>query len=89
MEEKTQKRKEWMIRQNRSILIRDKDWEKIFFDIETDDKSFARYYPMVRIKITDSTWEIVKALLINDELYEYSKELAEQYTDEEADSVPV
>lgn len=34
-------------------------------------------------------WEIVKALLINDELYEYSKELAEQYTDEEADSVPV
>ena len=31
MEEKPQKRKEWMIRQNRSILIRDKDWEKIFF----------------------------------------------------------
>lgn len=89
MEEKPQKRKEWMIRQNRSILIRDKDWEKIFWDIETDDKSFARYYPMVRIKITDSTWEIVKALLINDELYEYSKELAEQYAEEAAGSAPV
>ena len=89
MEEKPQKRKEWMIRQNRSILIRDKDWEKIFWDIETDDKSFARYYPMVRIKITDNIWEIVKALLINDELYRYSKELAEQYVEEAAGSAPV
>ena len=78
-----------MIRQNRSILIRDKDWEKIFWDIETDDKYFARYYPMVRIKIMDNIWEIVKALLINDELYRYSKELAEQYTEEEAGSAPV
>ena len=87
MEEEPQTRKEWMIEQNRSILIRDKDWVKIFSDIETDGSSFARYYPLTRVKITDNTWELVKALLINDDLYTYSKELAEQYADEETGAV--
>ena len=65
--------------QNRYFLMRDKDWEKIFADIEDNKESFGRYYPLFRVRIeSDGLMDMSIALLINDDLYAYSKELAEQ-----------
>ena len=61
------------------ILIRDKDWEKIFTDIENNGDSFGRYYSIMRVKMdSDSLVDMCSALMINDDLYDYSKTLAEQ-----------
>lgn len=62
----------FLVEQNRSILIRDSDWRKIFKDIKTNDDSFKRYYPMVRVSITsDSVGAVVRVLIINDDLYNF------------------
>ena len=79
MEEDSRRRCEWLIEQNRYFLMRDKDWEKIFADIEENKESFGRYYPLFRVRIeSDGLMDMSIALLINDDLYAYSKELAEQ-----------
>ncbi len=70
----------FLVEENRYILLRDKDWEKIFDDIHGHEESFARYYSMVRVSITsDPLVDMVRAMVINDDLYEYCKELAEVY----------
>ena len=51
MQESPKERCEWIVFQNISILLRDKDWDKIFRNIMETPESFARYYPMVRVKI--------------------------------------
>ena len=72
MNETVQTRCAWLVEQNRYILIRDCDWKKIFEIIETDKESFRRYYPMVRVKAnTDEVQNLVIAIALNDELYEY------------------
>lgn len=69
------RRCEWLVEQNRSLLLRDKDWEKIFIDIEENQESFARYYPMVRVQLnSDGIAAIIKGLVINDDLYRYCVE---------------
>lgn len=78
MEKSPLERCRWLVEQNRNVLIRDKDWEKIFEDIEENEESYTRYYPMVRVKFTsEAVAEMVKAFVINDELFEYCKELSE------------
>lgn len=70
---------EWLVESNKYILIRDKDWEKIFTDIENNGDSFGRYYSIMRVKMdSDSLVDMCSALMINDDLYDYSKTLAEQ-----------
>ena len=70
---------EWLVESNKYILIRDKDWEKIFTDIENNGDSFGRYYSIMRVKMdSDSLVDMCSALMINDDLYNYSKTLAEQ-----------
>lgn len=72
MEGSARKRCEWLVQQNRYIMIRDRDWDKIFADILDNPKSFERYYPMVRVQITsDKVRYIVQAIAINDDLYQY------------------
>lgn len=52
--------------------MRDKDWEKIFADIEENKESFGRYYPLFRVRIeSDGLMDMSIALLINDDLYAY------------------
>ena len=69
----------WLVESNKYILIRDKDWEKIFTDIENNGDSFGRYYSIMRVKMdSDSLVDMCSALMINDDLYDYSKTLAEQ-----------
>jgi len=59
------------------MMLRDKDWEKIFTEIETDPNAFGRYYKIVRSKLMDMDLvEMCVALFINDEFYRYSGELA-------------
>ena len=76
----------WLVAQNRSILIRDKDWEKNFADIEEHTESFARYYPMVRVVAErKAIINILKAMTLNDDLYAYCRELADIYRKEQED----
>lgn len=76
MQETAQNRCNWIVEQNRSILIRDKDWKKIFTDIRKNKEEFARYYPMVRVKInSDPVSYFIKTIAINDDFYLYCKNL--------------
>lgn len=84
MSEDSQKRCEWLVEHNRSILIRDKDWQKIFKDIKDNEENFARYYPMVRVSISsEGIYHMLVAMVINDALYEYCKELGKLYKETE------
>ena len=65
-----------MARMNRSVLLRDKDWEKIYDDVMERPESFARYYPMVRVQVnSDGLRCMVRAFVTNDALYSYASEL--------------
>lgn len=70
----------WLVEQNRYILLRDIDWKKIFSDIEKNENSYARYYPMMRVKLTSEELSyMVTAIVLNDQLYEYCFELEKIY----------
>ena len=80
MKKETEKRCEFLAEQNRSILIRDKDWKKIFDDIKNNEEAFSRYYPMVRVLVNSSgASHVVKGIVLNDELYKICPDLAEKY----------
>lgn len=67
---------EWLAENNQYILIRNKDWGKIFTDITTNEASFGRYYPMVRVRLNSvQLVDMVTAIVLNDELYEYCEQM--------------
>lgn len=67
----------WLASENRHVPLRDVDWERIFDDIMDHPESFARYYPMVRVKITsDAVERTVRAFVTNDELWSHLVETA-------------
>lgn len=69
---------EWLIQKNRSILIRDKDWDKIFSDIEENEEAFARYYPMVRVRLdSENLVYLIQAIVLNDEMYRFCREMSD------------
>ena len=66
-----EKRCQWLAENNRWLVVRDTDWEKIYDDIKEHDTAFARYYPMMRIHYTsDHLIWMCKAYFINDALYQ-------------------
>lgn len=66
----------YLVQQNRYILLRDKDWEKIFDDITNHPESFGRYYPLVRVVADSEDWRcMVRAFVLNDALYSYASRL--------------
>lgn len=76
MEKTPKERCLWLSRVNQSILLRDKDWEKIYDDVLDNPESFKRYYPMVRVAVdNESVHCLVRALAINDALYSCASEL--------------
>lgn len=84
MEASPTRRCKWLVKENRNILIRDKDWDKIFKDIKEHDKAFERYYPMVRLRFdNDNAFYMAKAIVTNDDFYAYCKELMRLFPDEE------
>lgn len=83
MEKDAKARCEWIVTNNKYILIRDSDWDKVFTNIENNKESFGRYYPFFRTRMDDERKvDMCTALMMNDELYEYSKLLAEGVTEE-------
>lgn len=80
MQRTPEERCEWIVIQNRSILLRDRDWDKIFRDIMENPAAFARYYSMVRVKITgDSLIYLIRAIAVNDDFYKYVFELEAKF----------
>ena len=66
----------YLVQQNRHILLRDRDWGKIFDDIMNCPESFGRYYPMVRVVADSENLRcMVRALVVNDALYSYVSKL--------------
>lgn len=67
----------WLSQENRSLVLRDKDWEKIYDDIMDCPESFGRYYPLMRVRLdSEELCSMVRALAINDALYTHASELA-------------
>lgn len=78
------KRLEWLVGQNRSVLIKDSDWETVFQNLSESPDTFARYYSIMRVKSDVlGTSDILRALMMNDDLYAYSKELADSVSESE------
>lgn len=74
---------EWLVKHNRYILIRDKDWEKIFTDIENDKEVFGRYYTLFSVALDSrNLLDMGTAFVVNDDLYSYSKILADELDEE-------
>ncbi len=74
---------EWLAATNQYIMIRESDWEKVYQNLAEDPDSFARYYPLMRARAgSDSLNDMLRALMINDEFYRYSKQLADNLSDE-------
>lgn len=72
MEKEPIVRCKWLEEENGAVLIRDRDWEKIFEDVEKNENSFARYYPLMRLNLNnDAAYYAAIALLVNDDLYAY------------------
>ena len=62
---------------NRSLKLMNSVWLNIFDNIENDPTCFKRYYPMVRIKITNDTiHNFVRAYVENDDFYDFCQTLA-------------
>ena len=58
----------WLVSENTSILLRDKDWEKIFADIENNKESFKRYYPFTCLRINSGDQiAMIRAMALNDD----------------------
>lgn len=65
----------WLARENRCVLLRDKDWDRIYADIMDCPESFGRYYPMVRVRVDrEGQRSILRAFVTNDALYFYALE---------------
>ena len=67
----------WLSSHNRNVLIRDVHWDKVYTDIEGDINSFGRYYSLLTVKLTSKNVDdMVTALFVNDDLYNYVKRMA-------------
>ena len=72
LEETPQSRCQFLIERNRTMTLREEDWKHLFDKIETEKASFRRYYPMVRVEMnSEDTIDIVRAIVLNDELFQY------------------
>lgn len=68
----------WMVENNKGVLLRDQDWGKIFADIEYEKCSFARYYPLMRVKLDHPCiLDMARGIVLNDELYRYCMDMAD------------
>lgn len=80
MEKSPEDRCRWLADHNRELLIRDTDWEKIYDDIYAHKESFSKYYPMARVEVSGNRLlGMLRAFVLNDELYAYAFELEKQF----------
>lgn len=63
-----------------SFINQYRDWIKIFSNLEQHPKSYARYYPMVRVKADNRDLShLIMALVLNDELYQSAEKWSKEY----------
>ena len=66
---------QWIVDQNCAIAIRDRDYLHILSCLKEDIHCFNRYYSIFRMKIdTENHVSFYRALMINDDLYQYLNE---------------
>lgn len=59
-----------LARRSSALAMRDKDWEKVFTDIEEHPDSYSRYWPAANIQLNDDDIrKMVQAYVLNDDLY--------------------
>ena len=59
------------------MIVRDKDWKHIYGMIEKDSGSFGRFYSIMRTDMSNRDLNYMGvALLINDDFWNYTGELA-------------
>lgn len=74
-EKTTEEKCGFLMEYNRSLLLTEKEWGMILGRIEEGEDRFARYYPMVRVNITNTEREmLVRSLVLNDELWKYCED---------------
>ena len=67
--QKSPKERFAFLAENISLILRDRDWEKIYEAMQTQD--FRRYYPAACLNISHPAVACaVRAILLNDDLYE-------------------
>jgi len=72
--------------QNQYILLRDRDWMHIFSEIGDNPDTYGHYYPMVRVKCdSEDLCHVVRAFVLNDELYAFVEELGRNASDSTED----
>lgn len=58
------------------ILLRDKDWENIYHNLENSEESIKRYFIILCFKLSsDNIYDMIKAIVLNDDLYDYLVEI--------------
>ena len=81
MEATPKSRMKWVADNNHYLMIRDCDWDAIFNNIADNKESFGRYYSVMRTKMESRDLSNMGvAFVINDDFYEYSGELAKEYS---------
>lgn len=64
---------EWLVEQNRYLLLLEDDWDKVFTDMEQNPDSFRRYYPLMRVRMSNQALvDMCTAFMLNDDFYSYS-----------------
>lgn len=76
MEKEAEDRCEFLVGQNRNLLLREEDWQSIFEDIKQNKESFYRYYPMIRIRIDSENLQgLTRAFVLNNDIWKYCKSI--------------
>lgn len=77
MKKDIQEKFEFLVERNRYFLLQEKDWEKIYNDMQNNQDAFGRYYSLFMTEMTsDKLVKMGIGLLLNDELYEYGQTIA-------------
>lgn len=66
----------WFIKQV-PFLMKNR-WFDIFDEIKENPECFRRYYPMVRVRLDDTSCWLVYAYVVNDDFYRYCEEMQER-----------
>lgn len=70
----------FLINRSRNLILKTRAWEKIFDDIQMNEESFRRYYPMVRMRLSsDGLRNLARAFVTNDALFEFCEEHYKEY----------
>jgi hypothetical protein len=76
MDKSAEEKLRWIVSQNQYILLTKTDWEQIYNNLEEQPDSFARYYSLMRVDSGRNHLSLMTgALMVNDALYVYTKEL--------------